>query len=423
MPTDSASGVTSKQQTHWQHWLIWGLAATFFLAEYFARVAPSVMVPNLMHSFNTNALGIGALSAMFYYAYIPMQIPVGAMVDALNTRWLLSAMALLCGLAACIFCSTQSFTIAASARLLLGFSAAFAFVGALKLAHSWFPQHRFGFLAGSTQALGMFGAAIGEGPVALLSKHLGWQATTLLIGLFLCFLALLMAIFIRDKQQHPRPVALGYLIKHSFDGIRDVIRQPTMWLNAVLIGCLYAPTQSFAELWGPSYLHSVYQLPRVHAGALCGLIFLGWAAGAPLTGWVSDRIGRRKPILWASCIASLCLMATILYTPGLNAQALAILLFCYGVSNVGVATSYTVAAEISPKGREGTAMGFTNMASISLGALLQPLIGFILDHSASGQHGLQHFSASDFHLAMLLLPACFVISIIACYFLPESCSS
>ncbi len=45
--------------------------------------------------------------------------------------------------------------IANIARFLMGFAAAFAFVGALKLARSWFAPARFGLLAGATQALGM----------------------------------------------------------------------------------------------------------------------------------------------------------------------------------------------------------------------------------------------------------------------------
>ena len=51
-------------------WIIWGLAALFFFAEYFARVAPSVMVDHLMRAFNTDAFHLGSLSAFFYYAYV-----------------------------------------------------------------------------------------------------------------------------------------------------------------------------------------------------------------------------------------------------------------------------------------------------------------------------------------------------------------
>ena len=50
-------------------WLIWALAAAFFFAEYLARVAPSVMVPDLLQAFHVNALSLGVLSGFFYVAF------------------------------------------------------------------------------------------------------------------------------------------------------------------------------------------------------------------------------------------------------------------------------------------------------------------------------------------------------------------
>lgn len=420
--------MTRIKQPTFTAWLIWSLAALFFLAEYFARVAPSVMLPHLMHTFQLHALGVGTLSAMFYYAYIPMQIPVGALVDSVSSRWLLSAMALLCGAATCLFCSTDQAVIAAIARFLVGFSAAFAFVGALKLAYTWFPARRFGFLAASTQALGMLGAAIGEGPVAALSHSLGWRTTTYIIGGFLCTLAIAMALIIRDRQDMSASSQRWHrAVLDSFAGIGQVLKHRMLWRNAILIGFLYAPTQAFAELWGPSFLLHVYHIPAITAASLSSLIFIGWAIGSPLAGMLSDRIQRRKPILWASIIASFCVMAAILYLPQLSTTTLATLLVTYGISNVGVAISYSVAAELSPAGLAGTGMGFTNMASISVGALLQPLLGYLLDFQHTQQHPLlshittQHtLIAHNLRNSMSLLLLCFVISLVACWGLCES---
>jgi len=45
-------------------------------------------------------------------------------------------------------------------------------------------------------------------------------------------------------------------------------------------------------------------MPRRYVGrflavALTSLLFVGWAVGAPFLGWLSDRIGRRKPPILA----------------------------------------------------------------------------------------------------------------------------
>lgn len=100
-------------------WLIWGLAASAFFIEYFARVAPGVMVDSLMHDFKVQALALGSLSAFFYYTYVGMQIPVGILVDRFSLRWLLTSMIFLCGVSCLIFASTTHLEIAAFARLMM----------------------------------------------------------------------------------------------------------------------------------------------------------------------------------------------------------------------------------------------------------------------------------------------------------------
>ena len=133
------------------------------------------MVPQLMQAFNVNALSLGALSAFFYYAYVAMQLPVGTLMDRFGPRLLLSLMAAICGLSCVLFATTHDLFLANLSRFLMGFSAAFAFVGALKIARTWFSAKRFGFLAGLTQALGMVGAAVGEGPVSYLVESMAGE--------------------------------------------------------------------------------------------------------------------------------------------------------------------------------------------------------------------------------------------------------
>src|ERR1700722_11221771 len=111
----------SKFKIGFSPWLIWGLGAAFFFAEYFARVAPSVMVPDLMRDFGVNAQALGTLSAFFYYAYVSMQIPVGILVDRYGPHRLLTVMCILCGLGCLLFASAKDVMAADIGRFLMGF--------------------------------------------------------------------------------------------------------------------------------------------------------------------------------------------------------------------------------------------------------------------------------------------------------------
>ena len=96
--------------------------------------------------------------------------------------------------------------------------------------------------------------------------------------------------------------------------------------------------------------------------------------------------------------------------------------FLYGFSNVGVSTCYAVAAELTPNHYAGTALGFTNMASILLGALFLPIVGRLLDLHWDGKlvDGMRFYSAADLQSAMISLPICLVLCLILCFFLKES---
>ena len=394
-------------------WLVWGLGATFFLTEYFARVSPSVMLQDLMHAFSANALALGTLSACFYLAYIPMQLPVGMLVDRFGPHRLLTIMALLCGFSCLLFGTVHTLYLAQISRFLMGFSASFAFVGTLKLALMWFPANRFGLLAGLTQALGMLGAVIGEGPTAVAVNHFGWRGTMLVMSGVILLLAIFIGLLVRDRPLN-LPITNSAKPISVLKGLLIVIKNSQTWINAIYVGLLYAPSAAFAELWGVNFLTQSYHLSRPLAGTAIGTIFIGWTIGGPITGWVSDRIGQRKPMMIFSSICGMIFMGSVIFIPHLSIAFIFILLFCYGLTNTGVAISYAVASEINPRKISGTSIAFANMASVLIGAAFQPIIGWLLDLTSHGSvyKGIHIFTVSEYRLALLALPICSLLSLV-----------
>ena len=100
-------------------WLVWGLGAAFFFAEYFARLAPNVMVAPLMQTFHIDALGIGILFSYFYWPYIIMQLPVGVLVDRYGAHKMLMLMASICALSCYLFAYAHSLWMVEFSRFIL----------------------------------------------------------------------------------------------------------------------------------------------------------------------------------------------------------------------------------------------------------------------------------------------------------------
>lgn len=391
-------------------WLVWGLAASVFLIEYFVRVAPSVMVDPFMSEFHVKALAVGSLSACFYYTYVAMQVPVGLLLDSLNVRWILTTMALLCAIGCFYLANTTSFTHALLARLLSGFGAAFAFIGALKLVSIWFKPNQFGMLAGLTQALGMLGAGLGQTAMAVWVNQIGWRSTLYLISGALVIITVAFAVIVRNRERPEiKQVKLAPL--NVWAGFMVVLKNPQNWWNALVIGLLYAPTVIIAELWGVKFLVSTYHLTINNAALSIGMIFLGWMLAGPVSGWISDRLRRRRLILILSILFSFIFINIFLFVPQLSLGALWIILFCYGVANTGVAASYAIAAEINSPALSGTSVAFANMASVLVGSLLQPIVGWLIDRNGVMENGLIVHTAKDFRIAMVVLPICLVIAL------------
>ena len=108
--------------------------------------------------------------------------------------------------------------------------------------------------------------------------------------------------------------------------------------------------------------------------------------------------------------------------PGIPVWGISLLLFGYGASNVAVATSYAVACEQVPSDVSGTSMSFANMASVIIGALLQPVIGALLERNWGHviKNNISVYTTANFHHALITLPLCIVVSLVAWCFLKES---
>lgn len=402
----------------------WVFGALFFLMEYFVRVSPSVINNQLATAFHANALMVGIISAMFYYAYIIMQVPVGMLVDRYGPYKLMLISILVCGFGILLFAITHNYALAIIARFLSGFSAAFAFVGTLKLVSNWFPANNFALLAGLTQASGMIGAAIGDAPMATAVSKFGWRQTN--IGIFALFfiLAILFALFVKD---HPKNYKSTRIKKcksiNVVSGLKTVLKNKQTWLNSIFIGMLYGPTAAFGGMWGVTYL-SLYYHETIHDAALhVGLIFIGMVFGNPFFGWWSDKWGKRLPVMRISCLSCFALLALTLYGHHwlISSSLLYLTLFIYGFCNAGITPSYAVASEINSRSLMGISLGITNMASILIGSLSIPLIGYLIDRQLHHHHLLvDSLKIHAFQVAFIMFSVYFLVAFLISFWIKET---
>jgi MFS family permease len=167
---------------------------------------------------------------------------------------------------------------------------------------------------------------------------------------------------------------------------------------------------------------TAYGITRPTAAGVISMLFIGWAIGGSLTGWVSDYFGKRLPPMIVGSIGALISLCGILYVSHLSLIMMDILLFCFGLFSSGFLPSFSIVRETNSNENSATALGFMNMANMLGGAGLQPLIGLLLDFFWQGRmlDGVRVYSLTSYHIALTTLPVCIAIAILILPFIRET---
>lgn len=400
--------------------LVWGLAAAFYLFGFFQRVTPAALAPDLMREFALTAAGLGNLSAFYYYAYAAIQIPTGVLVDRIGPSRLLLAGALIAGVGAALFAYAQTFAAAALGRALIGGAHGLAWVSMLKLVAHWFPPARFGLLSGLSLMVGTLGAILAGPPLRLLSDAVGWRWVIGVSGVLALLLAGAIFKWVRDdphEQREHGPASTR--AAHSGRLLADlasVFGYRNVWLLALANSGLCGAFLAFTGLWGIPYLTQVHAISVARATAVTAGMLVLFALGAPAFGYLSDRWKRRKrPYLIGSGAMMVCLLA-ISVRPDTPLPVLVPLLFAGAFGSGSMALSFGYAKESSPLRLQGAATGIVN-AGVMVGALtLMPLFGWILDRywiEGAVQSGVRVYSRDAYQAAFVLFAAWISVSFLA----------
>ena len=179
--------------------IVCAVGAFFYCYEFVLRIIPGALQSELSAAFgHISATTFGQLSAFYYFAYSPMQLPVGMLMDRYGPRRLLTFACLCCTVGSWMFTDISSMLVAGSGRFLVGFGSSFAFVGVLSLAVHWLPKRYFSLVAGLITTLGMFGLVYGEVQITDMAINLGWHPVLDLMVTIGAVLTIIIFLIVRD---------------------------------------------------------------------------------------------------------------------------------------------------------------------------------------------------------------------------------
>ena len=98
---------------------------------------------------------------------------------------------------------------------------------------------------------------------------------------------------------------------------------------------------AFAVFLGIPFDQGVYGTSKTTAGGTVSLILIGWGIGGPITGWLSDRIQRRKPVMAVGAGILIIAWFVILMVP-MPLLGFQILMFVQGLASGAVIINFAV---------------------------------------------------------------------------------
>lgn len=372
-------------------WTAFGVVGLAYILSFFHRFAPAAIASDLQAAFQIHSAALGGLAATYFYVYTLMQIPTGVLADTLGPRRIVAAGGILAGLGSLLFGLADSFVLASSGRLLVGLGVSVTFIALLKLNAVWFSERHFGTLAGLTILLGNLGAVLAASPLAWALGYVSWRDVFVAVGLLSLFLAWLAWWLVRDNPSQvglPSPRELDGKAAHPvhdghwYDGLLQVAGNRATWpgffVNIGIAGTLFA----FAGLWAVPFLTQGHAWDRTAATAHTSILLAAFALGAFFIGTLSDRLGRRKPVIIAACGLYVACWLPLLLGWRLQPGWSHALFFLMGLGAAGFTLTWACAKEVNRHALSGMATSLVNTGAFLGAAILQPLVGWAIDRAA-----------------------------------------
>lgn len=369
--------------------IAWVFGLVFYFLDYVIRSAPAVMLPELVSNFNTTELKLISIVGTYYYTYSTCSLIAGIALDKFGGKNSLFVGALILGIG-CLLFLISSQVAGVSGRLLQGAGCAFAFPGCVYLASKGFSSKSLATAIGFTQCIGMLGGTAGQFVVGpWIEEGLNIDTFWLWSGIATIITAFGLFFVIPTEKKAEESTEAGAKSVGYLEPYKIVFRNPQSWLCGMISGLLFAPTTIFAMTWAVAFFEKDKNFVFHDAAITSAMVAFGWVFGCPLLGFITDKIGRRKPVLIGGAIVMILSLLQLIYLPELYPAKIS--MFILGLGSGAAMIPYSVIKEANPDFVKGSATGAINFITFGVTTLLNPLFSKWFGKSLGLSAGNLHF--------------------------------
>jgi predicted MFS family arabinose efflux permease len=377
----------------------------FYCLDFYFRLSPSLIIPQLIQQYHTNALGIGAFASAFYLGYVLLQIPGGIILERYSLRSVLVISILLCTISFIIFIYASNFIFGLLLRGFIGATSALSFISVLYIARVYLPLRYFSLISGVTIAAGTLAASLVQIISSITMNYFGWRTVFTFFSLWGIIVAMLLFL---PRLNISKPKHLTrFNTQELLQQLLILLRNKKIILNGFVGGLFYLPTSIFAAVWGISFLQSDYAFTRTKASTGIMLLFAGWAVGSPIVGFICGYIHKQYLIIVVSAILAAGISSIILYEPSFTRSWIYCALFLFGLFSSAQTAVWKIFDSHCPSGVTGIGIAVTNMTIMLAGSIFQLFVGWLLTAPATNN---KLFLPVNFQLGLSVIPIIFLLA-------------
>lgn len=383
------------------------LAVASRVLAFIARTLVVPFFPFYMAQYALNYTEVGLLLSIYFVAYGIALVPVGVAADRFSPKALFALGWLVSGLGIAAVALAPNYSLLLLARIVSGIGVAMLYGPAYKLVSLAFAPHQRGKVVGTMEMGVGGGMLVALSLFPLLSDYVAFPL--LFLATALCCLPAALAanglsvpalIAQRVDVQaageatageageafaaQPAENKAGASQPPAAAGGATILAETTFWL--LISGTFLQLSVMNGMLgWLPTYYSEQLAFGAAVSGMIMGAVTATQVFASLPSGWISDRLGRRSPVIHGGSV--LMLFAPLMYALLSDGMGLIPAILLGIVAGLGIGATVTansaLAAEIYG-GKHAGLVASANSAAGQLGsALAGVLFGWIVDLTGS----------------------------------------
>lgn len=388
---------------------LWICCVIFHIFQCGIRVSLSnVLNSELQEHFYIGSKELGSMLSFAYMTYAFMQLPAGIIIDKFNAKMVAAISCFLMSIGVFAFVGTNIFWIGLLSQVVLCFGASFAFLIALKITSSCFSADKVDLMSSIVVSCGCLGPIVIGLTTAHLSKSYNWEKVICGLGLLV---VLLSARFL--FSQNISDSALDRKKTNIIKSCKSILSNKNIIFIAIYSMSMLGASSTFAEVWGISFIKSIYCIDTVKATSIISIYFFGLIAGSPSFAFLSKTLkSYKKPMFIGSILLFITLILIVFVKH--NLAVLKMLLFLFGFSSSSQMLSFLFAMKLTSKDVVGSVTGVVNTITMLGGTIFVPLVGVVIDYPKNAN---AVYSSIDYQLGMIPLLVSIIVAMIIIHFI------